>query len=172
SCRWVSLATLFVLRQTLFDIPLDELDQAALRQPLGAPNGVLDRFDGRASVADHTDSVHAQQGSAAELRVVHPATDASQRTGQEEIGEPSETRTCDLLQQKLFDGLGHPLRDLQRDVSDASVAHDHVHPSVEDVSTLYVPDEIQRTGFKELQGFLGELVALRVFFPATQLPDA
>src|SRR5206468_6845586 len=81
------------------------------------------------------------------------------------------TRISDMLQQRLVTGSGHPLRDLQRDVSDESVADDHVRPSVEDVSTLYVPDEIQRAGFKELQGFLGELVALRVFFPDTEQAD-
>ncbi len=69
----------------------------------------------------------------------------------------------DCLQQESH-RLGHALGNLQRDVAHESIAYQHVGLAVEQVAAFDVAHEIQRQFLDQLEGFLGQLVALGFFF--------
>src|SRR6267143_5604823 len=155
----------------LFNSALNQLMDATLCQPLRPANGILDRLGRRTSMADHGNAVNAQERRPTEFRVIDSLLQAKQRRGNERIGQAAEEGSGDFLEQQLLDRIGHSLGNLQRDVPDEAIAHHHISAPAVHITALDIADEVERTGFEELERLLRDLLPFAVFFSDTQQPD-
>ena len=65
-------------------------------------------------------------------------------------------------------GFDQTLAQLQRDISGKSVADDHIDIALEDVASLHISDEVDRSPFQRLERFFRKLIALGILFADRQ----
>ena len=123
-------------------------------------------------MADHGNTIDAQERCPAEFRVIDFLLEVQQWLGNERVGQAAEEGPGDLLEQQLLDRIGHSFGDLQRDVPNETIAHHHIRAPAVHIAALDITDEVEeRTGFQELERLLRHLIPFAIFFSDTQQPD-
>ena len=93
---------------------------------------------------DHSDTAHAQQRRAAGLGIIGALAEIVERALGKRVPDLGRQAALDRFLQHTADVLHKTFAELQCDIADKSVAHDHVHVAAEYVAPFHVAHEIQR----------------------------
>ena len=126
---------------------------------VGHPNRVLYGVRVRSAVTDDTDALDAQQRGTPVFGIVHSAAELLKRLLGQNVTDLRRKRPPKLVPQHRRYRLYEALAQLERNVPRKTVADDHIHITLKNISALDVAYKVQRSLLESLEDFLRQLVA-------------
>src|SRR5690242_17314702 len=145
------------------ELLFDSLVDARAGETRGHADGVFHGVGVRTPMANHANTLHTQKRRPSILRVINLFLQPLERPFRKLGPQLGKNGTLQGLLQRIENGNRQAFANLQRDVSDKTIAHDHVHAPGKKVPAFHISHKMNRTFLQQSINFAGQYVTFNLF---------